>query len=244
MSRTPLDGAADTATMTASDFLIFVRVSDGGVRKTTPDNLTFGDSLYVGQSIFHTGDTDTKIVFTDDNIRFAVGGSTYLELDQDAGTIALGTSTDTITINSSITQPPVSLTGTDAITQAEHAGRTCIITGTTAATYTMPEATGTGDTYRFVFAEVNTNNTIFVTADTANADFRGSINILDADANAQTAYPGNAGDDTITLNGTTTGGQIGDFIEFIDIATDVWSVRGQLVCPAGSNVADMFSSAA
>ena len=138
----------------------------------------------------------------------------------------------------------VSLTGTDAITQTEHESRVNIITGTTAATYTLPEATGSGDRYKFIFAEVNTNGTVFVTADTANCDIRGSLNILDADSNAQTAYPGNASDDTITLNGTTTGGQIGDWIEFVDIATDVWHVMGQLVCPTGSNVADMFSSAA
>lgn len=138
----------------------------------------------------------------------------------------------------------VSLTATDAITQAEHEGRVNIITGTAAATYTLPEATGSGDRYKFIMAEVNTNGTVFVTADTTNCDIRGSLNILDADSNAQTAYPGNASDDTITLNGTTTGGQIGDWIEFVDIATDVWHVMGQLVCPTGSNVADMFSSAA
>lgn len=138
----------------------------------------------------------------------------------------------------------VAVTATDAITQAEHEGRTNIITGTAAKTLTLPEATGSGDRYKFIIAEVNTNGTVFVTADTGNCDIRGSLNILDADSNAQTAYPGNAGDDTITLNGTTKGGQIGDWIEFVDIATDVWHVMGQLVCPAGSNVADMFSSAA
>jgi hypothetical protein len=138
----------------------------------------------------------------------------------------------------------VAVTATDAITQAEHEGRVNIITGTAAKTLTLPEAVGSGDRYKFIFAEVNTNGTVFVTADTTNCDIRGSLNILDADANAQTAYPGNADDDTITLNGTTTGGQIGDWIEFVDIATDVWHVMGQLVCPAGSNVADMFSSAA
>jgi hypothetical protein len=137
----------------------------------------------------------------------------------------------------------VAVTATDAITQAEHEGRVNIITGTAAKTLTLPEATGSGDRYKFIFAEVNTNGTVFVTADTTNCDIRGSLNILDADANAQTAYPGNADDDTITLNGTTTGGLIGDWIEFVDIATDVWHVMGQLVCPAGSNVADMFSAA-
>ena len=50
-------------------------------------------------------------------------------------------------------------------------------------------------------------------------------------------------DDTIYLNGTTTGGgQIGDYIELIDIATNQWAVNGMVTCPAGSNDATMFSS--
>lgn len=138
---------------------------------------------------------------------------------------------------------PASITGTDSITAAEHANRLNVITGTSAATLTLPEATGTGNIYPFIFGQVNTNGTVFVTADTTNCDIRGSINILDADSNAQTAYPGNASDDTITFDGTTKGGQIGDIVVLIDIATDKWAVWGQVVCPTGSNVADMFSAA-
>ena len=32
-------------------------------------------------------------------------------------------------------------------------------------------------------------------------------------------------------------------VEFVDIASNQYAVRGQLVCPAGSNVADPFSAA-
>ena len=71
----------------------------------------------------------------------------------------------------------------------------------------------------------------------------GSVNILDADVATQEAYQATGTDDTLTLNGTTTGGQIGDWIEMMDIGTNQWAVRGQLVCAAGSNPADMFSAA-
>lgn len=150
----------------------------------------------------------------------------------------------TVALSGTLTRSKASLTGTTAITQAAHANRVNVITGTAAATYTLPEATGTGNTYLFVFGQVNTNGTVFVTADTTNCSIGGSLNILDQDANAQTAYFATTGDDTITINGTTTGGLIGDTITLIDIATDQWAVYGSLVCPAGSNVADMFSSAA
>lgn len=154
---------------------------------------------------------------------------------------------DALTVTSitgAMTATPGAITGTDSITQAEHANRVNVITGTSAATLTLPEATGTGDVYTFIFGQVNTNGTVFVAADTSNCSIGGSLNILDADANTQTAYFATSGDDTITINGTTTGGLIGDTIVLTDIATDQWAVSGQLVCPAGSNVADMFSSAA
>jgi hypothetical protein len=135
----------------------------------------------------------------------------------------------------------VSLTGTASITEVLHEGKICVITGTSAANYTLPEATGSGATYRFIINEVNTNNTVFKTADATNCAFYGSVNILDLDAAAQAAYAPAATDDLMTLNGTTTGGAIGDYIEFIDMATDKWMVFGQLQCPTSSNPATPFS---
>ena len=137
----------------------------------------------------------------------------------------------------------VTETGTNAITVAEHEGRDIYITGTDAATYTLPEATGTGARFRFIIGEVNTNGTVIVTADTTNAGFLGSVNLLDEDAAAQTAYVSRATtNDKITLNGTTTGGQLGDMIEIVDVATDKWAVRGQLGCAEGSNPATPFGT--
>jgi hypothetical protein len=137
----------------------------------------------------------------------------------------------------------VSLTATASITEAAHEDRDMYITGTALATYTLPEATGSGGRYRFIIGEVNTNNTVITTADATNCSFYGSVNILDKDAAAQAAYAPAATDELITLNGTTTGGQIGDFIEVLDIATDKWMVFGQLTVPTGSNPATPFSGA-
>ena len=116
-------------------------------------------------------------------------------------------------------------------------------TGTSLATYTLPEATGSGARYKFVIGEVNTNNTVIVVADTTNANFIGSVNNLDLDAAAQGAFGSPANSDTITLNGGTTGGALGDVIELIDVATDVWQVFGQLQTPTGANPATFFSAA-
>lgn len=129
-----------------------------------------------------------------------------------------------------------------AVTVALHSDKVIKLDHTAAAsTCTLPDATGSGAVFRFIVTAVNTNNHVVVVPDASNT-IKGSVNILDNDSNAQTAYAASGTDDTLTLNGTTTGGQIGDWIEFVDIAADTWAVRGQLVVPAGSNVADPFSA--
>lgn len=144
--------------------------------------------------------------------------------------------------NAGIAADLVTLSGATSITQATHAGRTGLLTGTgSQLDQTLPAATGTGAKYRFMVGAVNTSNHRIKVANSSDV-MKGQIDILDNDANALTAYAASGTDDTITLNGTTTGGQIGDWVELQDIATNTWAVRGKLVCPAGSNVADMFSA--
>ena len=128
------------------------------------------------------------------------------------------------------------------VTQALHDGRIIRLNHTGAAsTVTLPAATGSGMEVTFIVGAVNTSNHVVKVADASDV-FKGSVNILDSDGTAQAAYPATSTDDTMTLNGTTTGGQIGDWVEFVDIAADTWAVRGQLVVPAASNPADPFSA--
>jgi len=60
-------------------------------------SLVVSNGIYTTQDIFHWGDADTKITFTDDQIDFAAGGVTLLTLDeagQDLVTIGDGTDVD------------------------------------------------------------------------------------------------------------------------------------------------------
>jgi len=129
-----------------------------------------------------------------------------------------------------------------SITQALHDGRIVKLSHTGAAsTCTLPDATGSGMVVTFIVGAVNTSNHVIKVPDASNL-LKGSVNILDVDGTAQTAYPATGTDDTLTLNGTTTGGQVGDWVEVVDIAADTWAIRGQLTVPAGSNIADCFSA--
>lgn len=126
----------------------------------------------------------------------------------------------------------VVITATGAITAALHEGKTCVLAevgGDALVTLTLPAATGTGAKYRFVVDVVNTSS--YVIKAVAGADvFRGSI-IGNDGAALTTAWRWAAAstDDTLTLNGTTSGGALrGDWVEFQDIATDHWAVTGHI----------------
>jgi len=139
----------------------------------------------------------------------------------------------------------VTHTASGNITAALHAGKTNLLAevgGDALVTKTLPAATGTGNKYRFVVGVLNTSTYVIIVNATPGTDiFRGSINVLDNDAAAQGAFASITGD-TITLNGTTTGGLIGDYVEIQDILSGVFQVMGQTVCPAGSNPATPFSA--
>jgi hypothetical protein len=124
----------------------------------------------------------------------------------------------------------VTLTGTGAITEALHEGKTCLlgeVGGDAAVTLTLPAATGGGGRYRFVVSVVNTSG--YIIKSVVGTDIMYGAIIGDDGAAPTTTLRWQAGatDDTVTLNGTTTGGvSIGDWVEFEDILGTGWAVRG------------------
>jgi hypothetical protein len=123
----------------------------------------------------------------------------------------------------------VTSSGTENITVAAHAGRIVLLTGAGALTRTLPAATGTGNIYRFVVGVVNASHIITVngTPGTDTID-GGAIGMQDGGDTVE-GWEADGADNTVTLNGTTTGGQIGDWVEIIDIAAGQFSVTAQIV---------------
>jgi len=159
------------------------------------------------------------------------------------GTGAVTTASQ-LTLTGSFKQAIHTFAATDAITEIEHAGRTCLlgeVGGNALVTLTLPDATGSGATYKFIVTVVNTSTYVIKAPDSSNT-IDGIMMYLDEDGSAVTAFPTVAASDTITINGGTTGGQIGDYLELVDIATDQWHVRGTMRCLAGVNPATCFSA--
>jgi|TARA_R110000868_G_scaffold66849_1_gene198749 hypothetical protein len=126
------------------------------------------------------------------------------------------------------------LVATVAVTAAD-AGRILLmgeVGGNAAATFTLPAATGSGNIFKFVVSVINTSNYLIKVAD-ATDTIDGQVVVLNDSTAGGTAstisWPTAAASDTITLDGTTTGGAaIGDFVELIDIAANQYTVNGLL----------------
>lgn len=119
---------------------------------------------------------------------------------------------------------PKNFTASATLTRAD-AQTVLTVNAAAGLTLTLPAATGLGDLYRIVIGTTVTSNSVVVKV--ANStDIMSGIAISGADAGATVnGWETASTDDTITLNGTTTGGVKGDYIELIDAASGLWSVR-------------------
>jgi len=206
-----------------------------------------------GQNVTVSG-TNTKLTAGEANFTLCEATTLRadaLQNDTSDGDLAISTQgTGAVTVASQLTltgsfKPAIhTFTADDAITETEHAGRTLLlgeVGGNAQVTLTLPAATGSGNVYKFIVSVTNTSNYIIKVAD-ATDTIDGIMMMLDEDGTAMSAFPTVAASDTITMNGTTTGGVLGDYLELIDIASDQYHVRGVLRVPAGSNPATPFSA--
>ena len=115
------------------------------------------------------------------------------------------------------------------LTAGTHAGRSILLDTAAGTTITLPAATGTGDRYEFLVTVTPTSNQHQVNV-VGNDEYVGVLSVTQD--SADTALHFDAADaadnDRINMNGTTTGGRIGDWIQLVDISTDNWHVRGVL----------------
>lgn len=110
-----------------------------------------------------------------------------------------------------------------AITEAAHDGKVITLNRAGGIAVTLPAATGSGTKLQFIVGTTYTTaGTIKVVGDDV---MTGSALLAQDAADTAVMFETAADSDTITLNGTTTGGIKGDSVELIDIAADLWWVR-------------------
>ena len=116
-----------------------------------------------------------------------------------------------------------------AVTEASHDMKLIVLNKADGIVATLPAATGTGAVYEFIVGTSASGGSYVIKVADATDLMDGMVRTAD---DTGTPVPGvwvtAADTDTITLNGGSQGGLIGDTIRLVDIATNQWVVHGTL----------------
>lgn len=117
-------------------------------------------------------------------------------------------------------------TTTLSLTLASHEGKTVLVAPTGGLVITPPAATGTGGIYTLAVTATVTGGSLTIDFKAANAsDVINGTGYQFKAGTGLVAYSASTNTNLITLNGTTTGGIIGDIVQIQDVATNQWVIR-------------------
>ncbi len=108
--------------------------------------------------------------------------------------------------------------------------------------FTLPASVGDGTTYTIVLATAVTSNSTTIKVANSTDVMTGQAEIASGADNTTSVWETTASSDTITMNGSTTGGLKGDKIILQDVAAGNWSViymgagTGTLATPFSATV--------
>ncbi len=135
---------------------------------------------------------------------------------------------------------PITITGATTLNKDTHANTVVVLDSATARIITLPASTGKGDWYEvFVATTVSGGSHVIACSTGTTNSFLGGVSISTDIAGV--TFLANAADDTVTMNGSTTGGLAGSWVRFTDVISGTWKVEGFLVSTGGE--ADPFSAA-
>jgi hypothetical protein len=123
---------------------------------------------------------------------------------------------------------PVAVTAATTLSRNTHAGNVLLMNSATGFIVTLPASTGKGDVYEvFVLITVSSGNHVIKVAN--------STDILAGAVHLTTDIAGSSmltstTDDTITMNGSTTGGLRGSYLRFKDVSLGFWALEGNILC--------------
>lgn len=119
---------------------------------------------------------------------------------------------------------PIPVTASRTLTRSD-VGAPIVVNAAAGLTLTLPASSGSGDDFEIVIGTSVTSNSVIVRVANGTDVMRGvAMNAADA-GDTIVAFETAAASDTITMNGTTTGGLVGDRILLKDIAAGFWQVQ-------------------
>lgn len=129
-----------------------------------------------------------------------------------------------------------------SVTEASHDGKVIALSKATGeVTVTLPAATGSGTTLRFVVITSKTSSNYTIKTSAATQFMAGTIFTAKDSTDQTNAWEAASTAGRIVLNGSTKGGLKGDWIDLVDVGSALWAVRGQT--QATGTEATPFSSA-
>jgi len=122
---------------------------------------------------------------------------------------------------------PVSITASTTLDPDIHGNTVTSLDAAAGLTVTLPAASGSGMVYDIFVGTTVTSNSYVIQVASASDVIQGGLGVS-TDA-AGVVVPTASTSDTITMNGSTTGGLIGSNLRLKDVASGVWSVSGVLL---------------
>lgn len=121
----------------------------------------------------------------------------------------------------------VAITASTTLTPDGYAGRPIVLNAAAGLTVTLPASTGSGATYEIIVGTTVSSNSYIIQVANASDVMMGVLGI--ATDIAGVTVPTTSTSDTITMNGSTTGGVLGSRVLLQDVAANKWAVSGALV---------------
>ena len=119
----------------------------------------------------------------------------------------------------------VTLSSDTTLTSASHAGRVMLLDKTDGLTVTLPAASGSGNVYKFFVKTTITSNNYVIQVASSDDTMSGIAVVANDSDNTASVFETLAASDTITLDGSTTGGILGGMVELQDLYSGKYLVK-------------------
>ncbi len=111
------------------------------------------------------------------------------------------------------------------VTSQKHANKVTVLDRAAGQAVTLPEATGSGNVYKFFVKTTVTSNTTTIKVRDAATTMAGNAIVLQDAGDTMVGFEAGATADTVTLNGSTLGGLKGQLITITDVAENLFMVE-------------------
>ncbi len=135
---------------------------------------------------------------------------------------------------------PIEVTASTTLDDV-HVNTTVLVDAAAGLTLTLPAAAGTGKEFDVMVKTTVTSNSVVIQVANSSDTMTGNAVVLADGGSSVVGWETASTSDTITLDGTTTGGVKGDRFKIKDMATNLWAV--QAIMSATGTEATPFSAA-